>query len=185
MSSSRPNPYAVLGITGKATEKEIKSAYKSLVKQWHPDVVGGVRAEHMIRQLNVALDDLKEMKSKADSTLGRKGYRGGGGGGGGVGGDGDGRSYSDDWRREEWKKENGVSDNHHWWNIIVHGLYLGCCTMIFGVLIFGRTEFHDARDHALVYKGEKGKNYQNNHWRRASRKARINKEGKEVKVRVY
>ena len=29
--------YAVLGLSGNATEAEVKQAYKDLVKSWHPD----------------------------------------------------------------------------------------------------------------------------------------------------
>ena len=34
------DPYAVLGVTSQATAAEIKSAYRQLVKQHHPDAGG-------------------------------------------------------------------------------------------------------------------------------------------------
>ncbi|VDK88926.1 unnamed protein product [Litomosoides sigmodontis] len=37
VSTEIEDPYQVLGISRKATIKEIKNAYKALVKEWHPD----------------------------------------------------------------------------------------------------------------------------------------------------
>jgi preprotein translocase subunit Sec63 len=37
ISAERIQPYDVLGIHRRATNQEIRKAYKSKVKQWHPD----------------------------------------------------------------------------------------------------------------------------------------------------
>ncbi|VDN84872.1 unnamed protein product [Brugia pahangi] len=37
ISTEIEDPYQVLGVSRKATIKEIKHAYKALVKEWHPD----------------------------------------------------------------------------------------------------------------------------------------------------
>lgn len=57
------NPYDILGIKPGATEDEIKSAYRKLVKQYHPDQYGDNPlkdlAEEKLAEINKAYDMLK------------------------------------------------------------------------------------------------------------------------------
>lgn len=57
------NPYEVLGIKPGATEEEIKSAYRKLVKQYHPDQYGDNPlkdlAEEKLAEINKAYEMLK------------------------------------------------------------------------------------------------------------------------------
>ncbi len=82
--------YKTLGVDKKATEKEIKSAYRKLAKENHPDVKKNDKdAEKKFREINEAYEVLSdaEKRQKYDQ-LGqywnqpRGGPRGGGGGGG-------------------------------------------------------------------------------------------------------
>jgi hypothetical protein len=57
------NPYETLGVSSQATNTEIKSAYRRLVKKYHPDVYKG-NHEDMIRQLNAAYDILSDPARK-------------------------------------------------------------------------------------------------------------------------
>ena len=56
------DPYAVLGITRDAHEREIKRAYRKLISQHHPDKLGDVpdelkrRAEERAREINAAYE---------------------------------------------------------------------------------------------------------------------------------
>jgi DnaJ like chaperone protein len=59
------DPYAVLGITRAADEREIKRAYRKLMSQHHPDKLGDVpdevkhRAEERAREINAAYERIK------------------------------------------------------------------------------------------------------------------------------
>lgn len=63
-SDSLKDPYAVLGISRKASSGEIKNAYRQLVNQYHPDKVSylGVEfrelAEKRFREINKAYQEL-------------------------------------------------------------------------------------------------------------------------------
>ena len=49
------DPYSVLGISPDASEEEIKSAYRKLVKQYHPDAnPQEEHAEEKMNQINAA-----------------------------------------------------------------------------------------------------------------------------------
>ena len=62
------DPYAVLGITRDASEREIKRAYRKLISQHHPDKLGDVpdelkrRAEERAREINAAYEKIREEK---------------------------------------------------------------------------------------------------------------------------
>tara|TARA_B100001250_G_scaffold97735_1_gene82027 strand:- start:1486 stop:2184 length:699 start_codon:yes stop_codon:yes gene_type:complete len=56
------NPYKILGLSHNASEKEIKSAYRSLVKKHHPDK--GVK-ESQILEINAAWEILGDKDNKA------------------------------------------------------------------------------------------------------------------------
>ncbi|HXD84821.1 MAG TPA: co-chaperone DjlA [Rudaea sp.] len=59
------DPYAVLGITREAGEREIKTAYRRLISQHHPDKLGDVpetlkrRAEERAREINAAYEKIR------------------------------------------------------------------------------------------------------------------------------
>lgn len=59
------NPYEILGVPPHATNAEIKSAYRKLVKQFHPDVSNS-QHEGMIKELNEAYDILSDPVRKAE-----------------------------------------------------------------------------------------------------------------------
>ena len=62
------DPYAVLGITADASEREIKNAYRRLISQHHPDKLGDVpeelkrRAEERAREINAAYEKIRESR---------------------------------------------------------------------------------------------------------------------------
>lgn len=67
------NYYEILKLSKNATEHEIKSSYKKLVKQYHPDLYVGDKdfAEQKIKEINEAYDILSnpETKAKYDEYL--------------------------------------------------------------------------------------------------------------------
>lgn len=64
------NPYEVLGIKQNATEKEIKAAYKKLVRKYHPDQYANNPlsdlAEEKLKEINEAYDSLMKNKGTND-----------------------------------------------------------------------------------------------------------------------
>lgn len=65
--------YEILGVSKTATDKEIKKAYKNLVKKYHPDVFDGDKslAESKIKEINDAYDTLSipELREEYDRSL--------------------------------------------------------------------------------------------------------------------
>lgn len=78
------DPYEVLGISKNATEDEINTAYRKLVKQYHPDkYVGNPLADlaaEKIKEINEAydavMDNLKNSSSAQGGTSGTSGSSG-------------------------------------------------------------------------------------------------------------
>lgn len=58
------DPYSVLGLKPSATEEEIKKAYRSLAKEWHPDKhQGSKEAEDRFKAINEAYQALTKPKT--------------------------------------------------------------------------------------------------------------------------
>ncbi len=63
--ATRFDPYQVLGIAPNATETEVKSAYRRLVKRYHPDVnPGDDRAAERFRDVRMAFDSLTRVRHR-------------------------------------------------------------------------------------------------------------------------
>ncbi len=78
------NPYEVLGVSKNATEDEINTAYRKLIKQYHPDkYVGNPLADlaaEKIKKINEAYDAIMADRKKSSSSSGSNyGYRNAGG----------------------------------------------------------------------------------------------------------
>ncbi len=52
------NPYAVLGLSPNANKDEVKSAYRKLAKQYHPDVNKEPGAEEKFKEISQAYEDI-------------------------------------------------------------------------------------------------------------------------------
>jgi DnaJ-domain-containing protein 1 len=63
--TAEPSPYDVLGVRREASATEIRTAYQSLVKQYHPDRVASMPAEFQevadrkTKEINAAYSSLK------------------------------------------------------------------------------------------------------------------------------
>lgn len=58
--------YEVLGVSRNATEDEIKSAYRNLAREYHPDVSTAQDAEDRFKKINTAYDVLSDSLKRAD-----------------------------------------------------------------------------------------------------------------------
>jgi hypothetical protein len=56
---TRVDPYAILGVSGTAGEKEVLEAYREQAKRWHPDRGGGEEAARRMAEINAAYDVLR------------------------------------------------------------------------------------------------------------------------------
>ena len=88
------NPYQVLGVSQTATKEEIRAAYLTLVKKYHPDRYQDTdlkaQAEDTMKQINAAYDLLTKEPASGGSSYGGSSY----GGGSYSGGSYSGSSYS-------------------------------------------------------------------------------------------
>ncbi|MCX8278812.1 molecular chaperone DnaJ [Phyllobacterium sp. 0TCS1.6C] len=83
--------YETLGVARSADEKELKSAFRKLAMQFHPDKnPGDAAAEHKFKEIGEAYETLKDpQKRAAYDRFGHAAFENGGmGGGGGFGGAG-------------------------------------------------------------------------------------------------
>ncbi len=88
MAETKKNYYEILGVDKGATEEQIKSAYRKLAKQYHPDLhPGDAQAAEKFKQINEANEVLSDKQKRAayDYELEHPGM--GGMGGSGMGGE--------------------------------------------------------------------------------------------------
>lgn len=79
--------YEVLGLSKGASQDEIKKAYRSLAKKYHPDINKEPGAEEKFKEINEAYDTLSDESKKARyDQFGHEDPMGGGSGFGGFGG---------------------------------------------------------------------------------------------------
>ena len=86
------NYYDILGVDKKASEADIKKAYRKLVRQYHPDINDSPDADAKMGEINNAYETLKDAEKRAqydlmlDNPYMGQGFGGMGGGmGGGQG----------------------------------------------------------------------------------------------------
>lgn len=93
--------YRVLGVSETASQKDIKSAYRKLSRQYHPDTNPDDKAaEERFKEVSAAYDVVGDAEKRKEYDEVRKlgpaaGMFGGGGAGGGPGGPGGGYRFQD------------------------------------------------------------------------------------------
>ncbi len=81
--------YDILGVSQKATDAEIKSAYRKQALKWHPDRNKESGAEEKFKEVTKAYEVLSDPQKKSQyDAVGHDGYTSGGFGGGAPGGGG-------------------------------------------------------------------------------------------------
>lgn len=62
------NPYEVLGVKPNATQDEIKSAYRKLIKQYHPDKFGDNPLQNLAQEKMIEINKAYDMLTKNSSN---------------------------------------------------------------------------------------------------------------------
>lgn len=84
------NFYEILGVTKTANDEELKSAFRKLARQYHPDLhPGDEAAANKFKEVNEAYETLSDAQKRAEYDAAQAGG-GAFGGAGGAGGDGQG-----------------------------------------------------------------------------------------------
>lgn len=117
------DPYSVLGVPRSASDEEIKKAYRTLSRKYHPDAninnPNKDRAEEMFKQVQQAYSQIMKER-EAGSGYGAygnqsygSGYGSGYGGAGGFGGSSSGYGYDGD--RQSGQQGNPYGDYGTFW----------------------------------------------------------------------
>ncbi len=67
------DPYSILGLTANATDEEVKEAYRTLARKYHPDNYGDDNplkdlANEKMQEVNAAYDEIQRMRSAGGSS---------------------------------------------------------------------------------------------------------------------
>jgi molecular chaperone DnaJ len=87
--------YKVLGVDRKASQDEIKKAYRKLARKYHPDTNSDPAAEARFKEISEAYDVLGDPEKRKTYDRGGGIFAGGPFGGAGTGGSADFGSFSD------------------------------------------------------------------------------------------
>ncbi len=69
------DPYSVLGLSPNASDEEVKKAYKTLAKKYHPDVAGNSpEAARKMQEINAAYDQIINHKESYSSSSSSSSY---------------------------------------------------------------------------------------------------------------
>lgn len=102
------NPYDVLGVSPNATDEEIKKAYRTLSRKYHPDAnvnnPNKEQAEERFKEIQQAYNQIMQQK--------QQGYGYGGFSGGGFGGYGSSRNYQSYGNRTQEMPEMQAAANY-------------------------------------------------------------------------
>ena len=76
------DPYSILGVSRDATDEQIKTAYRELVRKYHPDNFTDDNplrelAEEKMQEVNNAYDEIQKMRASGKSSSTSGGYNGG------------------------------------------------------------------------------------------------------------
>lgn len=58
--------YALLGVTARASQEEIRAAFRKKAREFHPDVCNRFDAEEMFKLLNKAYSTLKDPQKRQE-----------------------------------------------------------------------------------------------------------------------
>ena len=95
MANGSADYYKVLGVDKKASQEDIKKAYRKLARQYHPDTNKDAGAEERFKQISEAYDTLGDPEKRKKYDRGGSIFGGANPFGGGAGGAGGGATAAD------------------------------------------------------------------------------------------